>query len=400
MANIKDMQIKPTNKMIQIFIIFALIIVTSNYYDIKIIKYITSLLIIFYIFFYFIEKDLIEGIIFALLILILNIILDVSVTCIINLLWKSEIKNIFNNIYFIYSLSIFSSVILIIITKTNKTKKSVTKLIEFIKKNNNYFYLSILIIFFLLSSIIIYSFFINNVPNYYYIIFFGFCLILLMIMQFLLFQIQKINNSNNQLLELNSLYGNLLEEDKIYKHNIKNQFLTIKNYGNKKVKKLIDEYIYEIPKNTRETNNLYNVPNSIKGIVCEKLYHFKWTKVLVNNKLKNDPYYLLDSKKYRKLCEIIGISLDNATEATENLKNGYIYLNFYKEKEFYVLEIINNYKENLDIEQIGNRNYSTKKRGSGYGIYSVLKYKEIKTNFKITNYNFTTKISIKNPGVR
>ena len=54
------------------------------------------------------------------------------------------------------------------------------------------------------------------------------------------------------------------------------------------MQKIVDNYLDESEKNVRETNSLYKIPNSLKGIFGEKLYVFKKTKIIVYNDLIKD----------------------------------------------------------------------------------------------------------------
>jgi ABC-type multidrug transport system fused ATPase/permease subunit len=395
-SNIKIKQ----NKIILI-ILFAILMSLITFIFNKILKIIFSLFIIFMLYYFIIKKDIKVSLFYTLItyaiIFVFDILFSIILKIICNRFTFNSIEN--NLIILISSLLIF--LIFIKLSKSKVVKKSLILMINTIEKNiQKITFLILISLLFILSEIIIYNVMISGISFYYCIFLFLIIMVILIIFQSSLIKLEKEKINNEYLLQINEIYGKTLENDKIYRHNVKNKFLTIKNLGDKNVNKLIDEYLNDEPISAVEINNLYNIPNSIKGIVCEKLYHFKLTKIIVKNNMTYDPFKDLNINEYRNLCEIIGISLDNATEATENLKNGYIYLNFFFKNEHCIIEIINNYCEKLDVDKIGNKKYSTKNRGSGFGLYSVLKVKEIKTKYIINNDNFIVKIELKKPKVR
>jgi hypothetical protein len=393
-------KIKITNFNILLFFLISFLLYMING-DYGILKLLISFFLICLLYYFFIDKNykkaIINSLIFCLIVLLVDIIISIFATFILG---KYLITNLLEKYYKII-FTLIENIIFLLFCFIPETNKKINKLIDKISdQNKEFYYLFLYGIIYISTCILLYNVILKELPLFYFLLLLFSCTFILIYSQIEIYKLKEKDKQNEAILKLNTFYGNLLEEDKIFKHNINNKLLTIKSIGNSKVKKLVDEYLNEEPTSARETNNLYNVPNSIKGIICEKVYHFKWTKIVVNNQLKTDPYKNIDLNIYRKLCEIISISLDNAIEATEQLKNGYIFLNFYCEKDNNIIEIINNFDEKLDVDKLGNKNYSTKNRGSGYGIYSVLKYKKVMTKYIINNNNFITKIEIKKPKVR
>ena len=200
--------------------------------------------------------------------------------------------------------------------------------------------------------------------------------------------------SNKKLIDYNDNYGKFLDEYKIYKHNINHKLSAMKAYGNKKINALIDDLLEEETSFSIKNNELYNVPNGIKGIVAGKLYN-KGYHVIIDNKIKKDPFITLDAKSFNSISECIGIALDNAIEASEETEEPIIIMDLYEDKENIYLKIGNNYCNSIDLDNIGSKYYSTKNRGSGLGLFSIKRNNLVKESIKIINNFYYIELQIK-----
>ncbi len=203
-----------------------------------------------------------------------------------------------------------------------------------------------------------------------------------------------LKDSNKRLIDYNDKYGKFLDEYKIYKHNINHKLSAIKSYGNKKVKALIDDILEEETTFSVKNNNLYNVPKGIKGIVAEKLYNVN-INVLIDNKIKGDPFKDLSAKVFNSLSESLGIVLDNAIEASEETENPIIIVDLYEKEEEIIIKVGNNFCNSIDIDQLGIKYYSTKNRDSGLGLFSIMRNKLVKEKINIINDFYYIELQIK-----
>lgn len=203
-----------------------------------------------------------------------------------------------------------------------------------------------------------------------------------------------LKNSNQKLIEYNNKYGKFLDEYKIYKHNINHKLTAIKSYGNKKVNALIDDLLETENTFTIRNQNLYNIPNGIKGIVAEKLYNKEYD-ILIENKIKKDPFNNLSPKAFNTISESIGIALDNAIEASEETKNPLITIDLDENQDSIFIKIGNNFCNHIDIEKLGEKYYSTKNRESGLGLFSIVKNELVKEHINIFNDVFYIELEIK-----
>lgn len=205
---------------------------------------------------------------------------------------------------------------------------------------------------------------------------------------------ETLKNSNHKLIEYNSKYAKFLDEYKIYKHNINHKLSGMKAFGNKKINSLIDELLNKETTFSVRNNNIYKVPNGIKGIVAEKLYN-KDYDIMIHNKIKKDYFSKLSPQAFDSISECLGIALDNAIEACEETENPVITIDIYENKENVCIKIGNTFKNSIDIDKIGSKYYSTKNRGSGLGLFSIKKNKLVKEKITIINEVYYIELQIK-----
>lgn len=225
------------------------------------------------------------------------------------------------------------------------------------------------------------------------------CLVIIFIILFAVVIRTKTNeimlkDSNKRLIDYNDKYGKFLDEYKIYKHNINHKLSAMKSYGNKKVNALIDDLLEEETTFSVKNNNLYNVPNGIKGIVAEKLYNAEFN-ILIDNKIKKDPFKDLSPKAFNSISESIGIALDNAIEASNETDNPIITMDLKESKEDIYIKIGNNFCNRIDLDQLGTKYYSTKNRGSGLGLFSIMRNNLVKEKINIINDFYYIELQIK-----
>lgn len=274
-------------------------------------------------------------------------------------------------------------------------RKHLQKLINFFIKNINF--LNIAYLMFITISILgIIN--IQNFANSHSI-----SLIIMLIIIFailfvsiikLKYQDEMLKKSNRQLIDYNNNYGKFLDDYKIYKHNINHKLAAMKSFGNKKINALIDDLLEEETTFSIKNNELYNIPNGIKGIVAEKLYN-KDYHVMIDNKIKKDPFIKLDARSFNSISECIGIALDNAVEASEATEDPIILLDLNEDNENIYLKIGNNYCNSIDLDNIGNKYYSTKNRDSGLGLFSIKQNNLVKEKIEIINNFYYIELQIK-----
>ena len=144
-------------------------------------------------------------------------------------------------------------------------------------------------------------------------------------------------------------------------------------------------------------NNISSIPSGLQGIIFLKMQFAE------NNKVKFYMDNQIDFKKldestalYLDTCEVIAICLDNAIEASIDTEEKLICMGLYNDDDCYTINITNSFNNFVDVDKLGEKNYSTKNRNSGIGLnYIANLNKDIKIKRIISDTNFKTIITIK-----
>ena len=191
------------------------------------------------------------------------------------------------------------------------------------------------------------------------------------------FKIKNEIEKVNILLDNISNYEKIIDDNRINSHEMLNNLLLIKSFNNrnsKKFEKLLDDLIVAYDKNGKYIRNISVLPKGLKGIIYYKINDLdkKNYDVAVNiskqlsNKIEN-----MDHDEFIILCKCFSILLDNAIDACSSLDEKKIIVDIYKEKESIIVSIENSCEEEVEIEYINRKDYSTKGRNRGLGLYIV-----------------------------
>lgn len=188
----------------------------------------------------------------------------------------------------------------------------------------------------------------------------------------------------------NEFFVERIDEYRIIKHNLVANLNGIKSVANKKSTLLIDELIKKYKSKIKMPNNFKKLPSGINGIILEKIYNIeqKKIKVSINNYIKNNIIEELSAKDYNLFCEALGVALDNAIEATIESKEKLILIDIKEENEKIILTIVNTFSGIIDIDDLGNKYYTSKKKGHGLGLFSILNFKTVKVSTYIKENKF------------
>lgn len=187
---------------------------------------------------------------------------------------------------------------------------------------------------------------------------------------------QELETTNLQNKTLSLMYDNI----RAFKHDFNNMVQIIGGYVSADDMKGLKKYYSSLLEDCQKVNNLsalnpetINNP-SIYGLLASKYHMADQREIKVNleifmdlNTLKTDMY---------KLTKILGILLDNAIEAAEECENKIVNITMRQDpnKKIKLMEIENTYlNKNIDIAKIFEKDYSTKNRNSGIGLWEVKK---------------------------
>ena len=317
-----------------------------------------------------------------------------------------------NNIYFLIIINLLIPITAIGIYEMKFSKEIIKKIILMVGNLNNKNLYLILLVFIITLNFLLTSNYITE-KNISIIVVNVFFIIIYSIILFV-FILEKNKNviylkENKILLSNLNEYEKMLDYQRVNNHENKNQLLVIKSMVERNDKKTI-EYINEIIKEKREDNELMytkakRIPTGgLQGLVYQKMLVMQENYINVvldvSSNVRKIDFSKLSSKMNYDICRIMGIILDNAIEETIkfNRKEREIVISMYID-ELFVIEVSNRIKDNIELDKIYDKGYTSKEKGHGYGLSLLKKIIDENTNItnelKIINDIFTQIIKIK-----
>ena len=202
------------------------------------------------------------------------------------------------------------------------------------------------------------------------------------------------------LQENNDFYIKIEDENRIFKHNLMAKLLSIKSVSSKKARDLIDDFINSFNQNMDFSIQIKNIPYGFNGIIYEKIYpYIGKLYIKIDNKIDFNIFDRLKPRRYNVFVEKMIVSLDNAIESSLLSNEKLLIINLYSEENNIIMDIKNTFSAMINLDELGNINYSTKNNNSsrrrGLGLFSVMRNNEVSISIKITNNLFITKIIAK-----
>lgn len=283
-------------------------------------------------------------------------------------------------------------IIMTIISFTGMPSLIYKKMIKFIDTVSVYKIIISFSVIIICSSFLFYISYYNSNSAFTLIVNFLIITIYLIIILIVIMKERKYNiiyiKYINTLDELEE-YENIINEYRVINHENKNQLNCIKGMTNNKK---VHSYINEIMQNKQSENKeilnqaLLIPTGGLRGLLYSKMVVMKNKNIsyrlYVDKKINSKLIKNISSKTILDICQIIGVFIDNAIEAVENCDNKMIIVNIYKLDDI-VIEIINNFTEEFDINKIDKLGYTTKDGMHGYGLSLVNKI--LKANSDLLN---------------
>jgi len=380
-------------------LILGIIVITLFRYNQ--IKYFTLLsFFIFYpILFYSLSGlSLKKLIINTLIIWLFAMIIDLlSMLCasFVSGVFNFNLDDYYNEFCIISSIILF--LILFIVGYVNRTKYIFYKIIKFFYDIEYFDYA--LILFSIFVCVIAICIFGNLEKIKIDILLFVIIILSIFIFGLLIkFKINYVENKKylQTLKENNDFYIKMDDENRIFKHNLMAKLSSIKSVSNKKAIALIDDFVTKNNRGISYSKKIKRIPYGLNGIIYQKTYPFlEEVNFKITNKIDFDIFKVLKPRRYNVLVEKLVVSLDNAIEASLNSKNKVVIINLYDDEDNIYIEIKNSFAHNLDIDNLGNLNYSTKGKRRGLGLFSILRDNEASLKVKVVNNYFISLISTK-----
>jgi len=196
-----------------------------------------------------------------------------------------------------------------------------------------------------------------------------------------------------QLKQNLELYTKVAGEYKELKHNLMNDLLSIKTKLAKKEQPFINEVIQKYKSNYEWVNAITEIPEGLQGLVFLKKHQAELKKITFN--FETNINKSININNNFRLYEALGIIFDNAIEGASESKEKIINIIFSEEKNKITIKVMNTFNNSIDLDKIGEKDYSTKNRGSGIGLNYLKKQKnKFKIKQSIRGNIFITEIII------
>ncbi len=378
--------------------LFSIVVAIEYNYKLESLSTITSLISYFILYFLIFRKNSKETFFYGTAIYIIALMIDIFTM--FRMLITSKI---FPDLDVVILKTIDTVPMLIILILISRMKKFNTYLKSLFNKLKNikFPYLRILL---LLSTILSLSFtilYITLGKNFEDFQIYLYILTVSIIILMIVYINKEYNNytlkeTNDYLIKDNEFYITLLDDYRVFKHNIFHQLNGLKTVANKKTINLIDDIINEYNETSLDTPNIKKMPLGINRIIYEKMYYFKNKEIRlgVDNNIKSDLYNNLTPRSYNLLCEALGILIDNALQATSKTKEKILMIDMKEDELSYQIKIINTFEDLLDLEKLGTIKYTTKNSGHGIGLFSLIGRRKLKLKTSIINDLFLNEIII------
>lgn len=385
-------------KKIILIMVIAILIMANNIFNVNAFKVVTTVILMFaMVKFWFKDNNkktfyyiIIISLTSMIVELLLNKLLAVSFTNLNelnnSLMAKSAITMIFSVMtYFVFLIKPINTIII-------KLEQIMTKR----RAMEVYLIIIVFIVNLLLMQMTVNY---RNAPLY-----FASITIIIMIFSILLAYIK--DRQNKETLEIRNKYLNdnvkhyeLISDDySELKHNLNHDFMAIRSVANQEAQELIDEIMQKYNKNYSWTTKIGKIPKGIQGLFCIKIYEGKKENIdiEVKSKVEDNINEQIKMRTYSKLCDTIGITVDNAITAAKRSKEKAIYIDMAKKDNILEIKIMNTFKDMLDLEQLGTFKYPTKEKKSGIGLSYLNKIlkKDIEIKKEIINNIFIVSLCV------
>lgn len=186
-------------------------------------------------------------------------------------------------------------------------------------------------------------------------------------------------------------------------HEYKNQLSVIRSMTkNKKITDYIDSIIKDTKVDVEWASDLSNLPSGgFKGLIYYKFMQANSKNITVSIEISSKcrTYFEnLSVENIKELSRLLGIYLDNAIEAAEHSNKKIVCLEIYKTKCINIA-VSNSINEQIDINRLNEKGYTSKGKGRGNGLYLAKKIIDKNSNIeiesKLINSYFVQKIKLK-----
>lgn len=223
------------------------------------------------------------------------------------------------------------------------------------------------------------------------------------------FQFDEKEKDYNQLVLYTEVVEGLIKDVRIHKHNYANTLASIKGFLDAEDYSSLKKYFYEeiltdeVMKGKDAFSALQKITNpGIKGLLATKMNYALLHQIQFDVEILEEINLNLYRITTIDICKILGIFLDNATEAAKESERKNVSLLISKNKNEISIVITNTFKEPPKINKIFEYGYSTKGERRGIGLNTVknlldTKYHNMLLNTIIEEDTFIVELIINEP---
>ena len=385
-----NLLINPSNVIIIIFI--SIILIFNNLYNIVYIRLLTSIIINILLNKLIYKNKLKICIKYTLIYFVISFIIELLLIPLFSVLSIQNI-NVFNKEILIKNLFSISESFLVLAAFSNNRLQVILNKVLLSSSKISYSKITIVtIMFFNIITILLSKDLDNN-----HILLLAISSITFIIISYKIiindkYNILELKIYNDNLKSSSEAYSKTIDECRELKHNLKNDLIGIKSFIPKEYHNEINELILKYNKRYEWISKIDDIPEGIQGVIYLKSNEAKKKHIKMYIDVKENIKSI--DKNYFELSSILGIVLDNAIENSTGSKEKVISVYIKSTKNNLIIEIINTFSNKVDLDKLGNKNYSTKKEKSGLGLNYIksLNKRNIKVKYEIVNNLFKTNI--------
>lgn len=214
-------------------------------------------------------------------------------------------------------------------------------------------------------------------------------------------QISVSYRNNRELLHYQHIIVNQYDTTRMFRHDYKNQLIALKGYYDLKdldnLGIMLNDLYSEMADSYRSPyiSSIESIKDpGLRFLLINKVLSAESKDVKFSINVKND--FICNTVKSTDMVAILGNTIDNAIDAASEALEKLVVLLINCDSENTTVQISNTFKQPPDIHSIFEKNYSTKNKHSGLGLYKVkktlMKYKTISFDVCIENDFFVLKM--------
>ncbi len=284
---------------------------------------------------------------------------------------------------FSFSLLVFSicnCLAVFFISKIKFLDKTLQKFNKIISKNNkDWIYVFICIILVILLITFNKYNLKSNVEFYINIFITIFMFISIIYVVYNKIQKSAYENKYNEVMEYVTRYEKIINEQGKKNHEYNNQLMVLKGYLDKPDR--LKDYL-ELIIGEHKTGQNYTVKQlgflpdgGIKGLLYHKLSKMEEEGIkpylYVDQSMQELSEDIFDIKTCQDITKILGVFIDNAIDASSKAEQKEVEIDFKVQKDCLIISVANTYDNKTDVNKIGEKGYSTKGAGHGFGLSIV-----------------------------